>query len=306
MFARIFTVIFIGLIICGSAQSGELGKRYLKLGNTYRESGNFDKAEDYLKQGKKMVVGDGYWSAAGDEYLGYLYRDMAGSENYSSNSPYFLALAKEYFEKALSGYRKYVKQPDGSPSALRGLQDKIVEINSMMENVDGNASPGAVYAVNGGKIINYDNSKLKGMPDNLPIKMENFSAANNRLKEFPSIFSRYTNLQFINLKNNRISTLGAGLGDIKNLRVLNLSGNRIKTVPTSVSSLKQLEILDLSNNKLREIPTAVISLQRLKVLDISGNNIPFSQISVLIKNMPNTNILFDRYIREENEDEGTP
>jgi len=70
--------------------------------------------------------------------------------------------------------------------------------------------------------------------------------------------------------------------------------------------LKQLEILDLSNNKLREIPTAVISLQRLKVLDISGNNIPFSQISVLIKNMPNTNILFDRYIREENEDEGTP
>lgn len=304
MFARIFTVIFIGLIICGSAQSGELGKRYLKLGNTYRESGNFDKAEDYLKQGKKKVAGDGYWSAAGDEYLGYLYRDMAGAENYSSNSSYFLELAKEYFEKALEGYRKYVKQPDGSPSALRGLQDKIAEINGIIAN-GGGASPGATYAANGGKIVNYDNSKLKIIPDDLPAKMENFSATNNRLKEFPSIFSRYTNLQFINLKNNRISTLGAGLGDIKNLRVLNLSGNRIKTVPTSVSSLKQLEILDLSNNKLREIPTAVISLQRLKVLDISGNNIPFSQISALIKNMPNTNILFDRYIREENEDEST-
>lgn len=303
MFARIFALALLCLALFGSLQAGELGKRYLKLGNTYRESGNFGKAEDYLKQGKKMVAGDGYWSAAGDEYLGYLYRDMAGSESYASNSPYFLALAKEYFEKALAGYRKYVKQPDGSPSALRGLQDKIAEINGIMANGNG-ASPGAIYAVNNSKIVNYDNSKLKSIPDNLSIKMENFSAANNRLKEFPSILSRYTNLQFINLKNNRISMLGADIGDISNLRVLNLSGNRIKAIPASVSLLKQLEILDLSNNKLREIPAAISSLQRLKVLDISGNNIPFSQISTLIKNMPNTNIIFDRYIREEDEDDG--
>ncbi len=284
------------------SNANELGKRYLKLGNTYRESSKYDKSEEYLKRGEKLVKGDSYWSAAADEYFGYLYRDMAKSGEYSSNTQYFYALAKEHLENALSKYRKIIKQSDGSPSALNGLQNAIDDINNMMTN---DKLPTTGIANNYGrdsKIVNLDNSKLKNIPNDLPTTMENFSAVNNRLKDFQTLNTRYPKLQAINLKNNRISSIANGLGNIVNLKYLNMSGNRIKTMSDDLSSLKKIEVLDLSNNKLRSIPTTLTALQSLKVLDISGNNIPFSQIATLIKNMPSTNIVFDRYIRESDED----
>ncbi len=297
------------LAISGNLQAGELGKRYLKLGNTYRETGVYGKAEEYLKQGKKLVGNDGYWTATANEFLGYLYRDMVASGNYSGNSEYLLALAKESMEKALAGFQKAVKQPDGSPAALAGLSKNIEEINGMIAsgNYSNGAKTGSAVQPNygNGKIVNTDNAKLKKIPDNLPAAMENFSAANNRIKEFPASLGQFRHLQYVNLKNNRINAIESGVNALKSMRVLNLSGNRIKSLPPSVAELSQLEILDVSGNKLKEIPGSVVALKNLKVLDISGNKIPFTQISTLIKNMPNTNIVFDRYEQVEDEEETT-
>lgn len=249
------------------------------------------------------MAGSGYWTAAAHEYLGYLYRDMAASGNYAENADYFLALAKEHFEKAAAGFRKSVRQSDGSPSAVAALADGISESGSIITPRAGRAQTGGMPLVSGGKIINLDNGKIKIIPDNLPAETESFSAARNRITEFPAGLSRCPKLRYVNLKNNAVKTIGNNAEVLRNLTYLNLSGNRIKTIPAGLAALKKLEFLDLSDNKLKEIPAFVTSLKNLKILDISGNNIEFSQIATLIKNLPGTNILFDRYEQVDEQEE---
>lgn len=303
------SIFIILLSVCSIVNANELGKRYLKLGNTYRESGDYEKAEEYLKQGKALVGKDGYWTATASEFLGYLYRDMVASGNYGDNTDYFAALSKDNFEKALAGFQKMVKQKDGSPIPLTEIMKNIGEVkneiadeNSAPTGRAGN-SPAPQYG--NAKVVNIDNSKIKEIPYDLPANMENFSAVNNRIKEFPSSLNQFSKLKYLNLKKNKITSLDNGLSGLKGLRTLNCSDNKIKTIPQTIGDLKQLEILDLSNNKLKEIPASITSLKNLKVLDISGNKIQFSNISTLIKNMPNTNIIFDRYelVEEESVEE---
>ena len=291
------SVIVLLLSIYSIASANELGKRYLKLGNTYRESGSFEKAEEYLKQGKKLVAKDGYWSASASELLGYLYRDMVASGKYGDNSDYLLSLAKENMEKALIGFQKAVKQPDGSPTAISELMKNIEEIKGTIQNdkysIGAKAGNNSTAQYGNAKVINMDNSKIKEIPTDLPISMENFSAVNNRIREFPVSFTQFPKLKYLNLKKNKITSIENGINGLKGLKTLNCSDNKIKLLPQSIGELKQLEILDISNNKLKEVPASIIALKNLKVLDISGNKIQFSNISTLIKNMPNTNIIFD-------------
>lgn len=302
--------IFIVLLsICSVLNANELGKRYLKLGNTYREAGNYEKAEEYLKQGKTLIGKDGYWNATASEFLGYLYRDMVASGNYGDNSDYLAALSKDNFENALAGFQKMVKQKDGSPVPLAEIMKNIGEVKSEIANDNPSPTGRAANSPNSNygnaKVVNIDNSKAKEIPANLPASMENFSAVSNRIKEFPGNLSQFPKLKYLNLKKNKITSIDNGINGLKGLRVLNCSDNKIKSLPQNIGDLKQLEILDVSNNKLKDIPTSITSLKNLKVLDISGNKIQFSNISTLIKNMPNTNIIFDRYelVEEESVEE---
>lgn len=56
----------------------EMGVRYLKLGNTYREARKYELAQSYLRYGLDIVRSKGsrYWEAVGNEYAGLLFRDM--------------------------------------------------------------------------------------------------------------------------------------------------------------------------------------------------------------------------------------
>jgi len=292
------------LVIASAPQlhANELGKRYIKLGNTYRESGNYEKAEEYLTQGMKLLKNDLYWKSTAHEFMGYMYRDMVTSGNYNDNAEYFEALAKENFENALAGFRKAVKQNDGSPSALGAINEQIQRVQSTVNDAGRSGKTSSVNYSNA-RIVNYDNSKLKSIPTELPVSLENFSAVNNRIKELSGVFAQYKSLKYINLKKNRITSVDNALAGLKNVRVLNLSTNKLKTIPAGIAELKQLEILDLSKNKLKDIPSSITSLKNLKVLDISGNKIPFSQISTLLKSMPNTNIIFDTYELADDEAE---
>lgn len=307
------TTLFLCFALCCNLQANELGKRYLKLGNTYRETGDYGKAEEYLLEGQNLVANSVYWSATAHEFLGYLYRDMAGSGQYSANTDYFLALAKDNVEAALDGFRKSVRQRDGSPAALAGLSDMSENLSKKMglQFPDDDAETGYTSAMSvmsgygNSSIVNMDNAKLKDIANALPTTMENFSAVNNRLKEFPAMFTQYPRLQFVNLKNNKIAAVPSWIGKLRQLKGLNLSGNKIKSLPASIAELQRLESMDLSDNKLKDIPSSIASLKQLKVLDISGNKIPFSQIASLMRSMPNTNIVFDRYERVEDDEETT-
>lgn len=96
----------------GSAEN--LGVRYLKLGNSYREARNYDLAQYYIKRGIDMIRGKagGYWEAVGYEYLGLLYRDMGDRQ-----------LALEYLRTAASLYDRIVnmRNGQGSDEALRAV-----------------------------------------------------------------------------------------------------------------------------------------------------------------------------------------
>lgn len=98
--------------------SRDLGVRYLKLGNTYRENGNYDLAQVYLKKGLDMVRNRGsrYWEAVGYEYLGLVYRDMGER-----------SLALEYLRTAESIFRTILnpREPERSDMALRQVIDDI-------------------------------------------------------------------------------------------------------------------------------------------------------------------------------------
>ncbi len=86
----------------------EIGKRYLKLGNTYREGSNFEFAKRYLEKGLNIVKRyGGYWEAVGYEFIGHYYRDIKKPKR----ALYFLLKAK-------SIYGKIIKQEDGSQVAI--------------------------------------------------------------------------------------------------------------------------------------------------------------------------------------------
>ncbi len=99
----------------GGVSAENLGVRYLKLGNSYREARNYDLAQYYIKRGIDMVRGGRvgtYWEAVGYEYLGLLYRDMGDRQ-----------LALEYLRTAASLYDRVVtmRNGQGSDEALRAV-----------------------------------------------------------------------------------------------------------------------------------------------------------------------------------------
>ncbi|HPO61897.1 MAG TPA: tetratricopeptide repeat protein [Candidatus Kapabacteria bacterium] len=96
----------------------ELGRRYIKLGNTWREGGNLELAEKYLRKGIKIVTAqrDNYWIGVANEYLGYLFEDL---EEYNS--------AIFYLETAKDIYKKYgfLRNGEGSNNAINSSISRI-------------------------------------------------------------------------------------------------------------------------------------------------------------------------------------
>ncbi len=95
-------------------QSGtsELGLRYLKLANSYREARNTDMAQYYARRGYDLVRGRGsrYWEAVANEYLGLIYRDMGD-----------YATALDYLRRAESTYRTVIS-PLRTESSVNAVQ----------------------------------------------------------------------------------------------------------------------------------------------------------------------------------------
>jgi Leucine-rich repeat (LRR) protein len=96
----------------------ELGIRYLKLGNTYREARDYERAETNLLKGLEMVTANNsvYWEAAAYEFMGYMYRDQGLAPE-----------ARSYLQKAQELFSQVIAQEGGSnealPKAMNSLDD---------------------------------------------------------------------------------------------------------------------------------------------------------------------------------------
>lgn len=294
--------VFISLLVCSAVAYSNnseynLALRNLKLGNTYREAGNYNTAIKYIEKAQKVLdyASDWeskYWSAAANEYLGYVYRDINMNDE-----------AEGQFEIALAKFNGLIRQADGSPIPLQMVKNSIAGLKELISH-QSEQSKGTVTEIGNSKgVINLDNSKLKTMPAMLPEDLVNLSMVANRLREFPASFSNYPKLRYLNLADNRISKFECDFTSCKDIKWIDLSNNRIKAISPDISKLTKLEYLDLSGNKLKTIPTNIEKLNNLKVLNLKDNKIPFDEIKNLIRNMPNTNILHDEYMRKENNEE---
>ena len=98
--------------------TSELGLRYLKLSNSYREAQNTDMAQYYARRGYDLVRGRGsrYWEAVANEYLGLIYRDMGDNGS-----------ALEYLRRAESIYRS-VMSPLRGESSVDAIQKVISDV----------------------------------------------------------------------------------------------------------------------------------------------------------------------------------
>jgi Leucine-rich repeat (LRR) protein len=78
-----------------------------------------------------------------------------------------------------------------------------------------------------------------------------------------TIWSKFTNLQYLSLKNDHLKQIPDGLGNLKSLKVLDLSGNDFKVLPSSFSNLVNLEELFINDDKYFRLDKNIPILSQL-------------------------------------------
>jgi len=168
------------------AQGLEQGVKYLKLGNTYLTCGDYDEAIKFLNKGYNIVRDKSkYWSAVAYEYLGFYY--------YLSQNDRSKAL--DYLNRAKSIYDEIIVISDGSQEALRCCMGDLDQVGPSNLAMTGYTS------FNG--VMNYDNQKLRELPEDIPMNISNLSLADNKFRDFPVGLLDFKNLQFLNLADNK-------------------------------------------------------------------------------------------------------
>lgn len=94
-----------------------LAKRYIKLGNTWREAGQYDLAKENLEKGMQMLIRYNfnssevkYWWAVSQEFIGYYYKDQDDSVS-----------AINAFNESLKYYKQVIQMDEGSSEAIQLL-----------------------------------------------------------------------------------------------------------------------------------------------------------------------------------------
>ncbi|GEM_PF-4806290 len=311
-----FLIIILGLFFSletyAQRSNLELGKRYIKLGGSFRESGAFDLSKDYLEKGLAIVRrhNENYWIAVANEYLGYYWRDRAQIEG---KSKYFTR-ALRHLDKALSIYQNVLKNNPGSIQAVKRAIATL-RTNGNTDNTsylsDNDFSAGdspesdymdkaleAMYAHNFERAREYLKQALKENPDSemakyllyiIP-KIEKYPTPGlnyekikivTSKKELKSEYINHKEVDIIDLSNtDGLLRVPRELEDFPNVKILNLSNNDISRIKNDdgICGLKELKILDLSYNELTEIPECIKFLPKLQVLYLRGNDIPFAEI----------------------------
>jgi tetratricopeptide (TPR) repeat protein len=300
----------------------ELGKRYIKLGGSFRESGEFNLSKDYLDRGLAIVkkFNNSYWTAVGNEYLGYYWRDRAVIE---SNESYF-GTALKHLNVALNIFKNVIKNDPSSVNAVQmaiaGIRGERPGINQNSDNGENdNESEDVDDLIKRGIdcLYNHDmngardafSKALEEEPDNELAKslldlcddVEPQASAgipNGKIRVIATELElnevKKKNVQMVDFSNLGLTNVPDEVFECRNLKVLNFANNELTSISEDdICRLKNLQILDLTNNNLTELPECIKRMKKLQVLYIRGNDIPFSQILRFKDQLPQLQIIMD-------------
>jgi len=91
-----------------------------------------------------------------------------------------------------------------------------------------------------------------------------------------SVWSIFTNLEYLSLKNDHLKEVPDGLLALKTLKVLDLSGNDFVSLPSAFSQLVNLEELYLNDEKFFKFDQSIpilSQLPKLKSLHVEGDHL---------------------------------
>ena len=146
-----------------------------------------------------------------------------------------------------------------------------------------------------------------------PEKVYRLNLSNQKIK-FPadSIWSKFSNLEYLSLKNDHIKEIPSGIGNLRKLKTLDLGGNDFKYLPSSFSKLSnlseiylnddknldinqsfsvlkdlpQLKILHLENDRLKKMPKSILFLDKIEYLYLNNNELKeFPSELIQLKNL---------------------
>ena len=123
------------------------------------------------------------------------------------------------------------------------------------------------------------NKEYKNLEDALrnPNRVYRLNLSNQSLNPYSdSIWSKFTNLEYLSLKNNHLKEIPAGIGELKNLKILDLSNNDFRVLPTSFSRLENLKEIYLNDEKAMDINQSlgtIKDLPKLKILHLENDNL---------------------------------
>jgi len=296
------------------------GIRCLKLGNTYREANNFDKAREYLDKGMGIVkksyntwLGK-YWIATANEFYGYLFFDLG--DNYS---------AYDYLNKAMELFSKIISQPDGSPFAIREVMIKldliakdfppskcgrknfchaknssnptIINLYSQSESksdVEFNASKGEPSENESSSPKNSTKNNNKKLKKTTPTQKNGSITAEVPPIENPKVYEDLNdalinpeNVYVLKLSGQNLTTFPAKIQDLTNLQKLDLSNNAISKIPENIlGNLTYLIDLNLESNELTTLPEDIVNLKNLKFLNLSNNSFSPQSLINITRQLP--------------------
>ncbi len=261
----ILLIVAVVLPLFSQKDNLELGIRYLKLGNTYREAKLFDKAGHYINEGNKIAIKQKsvYWQAVSNEYIGYFYRDIN-----------MKAEAMKHFLNSLELYAQSVKQNDGSPTAIKAVIQNISTEMTEIQNETTSAIAGLVP----------NNSSTKN-PEN---EYKNFVYNNlNDANRNPD------NVYVLDLDDSDLTTVPSSISNFRNLEVLILSNNEITKLPEDLCNLKNLTVLELQNNSLTKLPECIYKMKNLELINLKGNDFSVKQLVDIFRLMPEKKIIIE-------------
>lgn len=152
-------------------------------------------------------------------------------------------------------------------------------------------------------------------------KVKRLDWSGQQLKALPTGFTKYHDLQWLNLSNNpdlNLEQVFSQLSRLPKLEVVKLDSNRITELPKSINRVKNLKhlslvsnpnldlvslvenlqhsntltSLNLSQNDIEELPKSLGKLTSLTNLKLSGNTIHSAENFVVLGEMPNLTMLW--------------